>query len=155
MLIFFKPVNAKIITKRDCIVKKNAQSKARAAEWFAALFCVWDGWSWVRALKLYQCLWTHVQVCGLKRLGHHADICMVSRCHTRGESEDHSSEKAHKGSTLALKPRADVTRSPKQGYQWPHEKDLCPPKTSRILLVLQLLLPFTNSHLTTAFTAQI
>ena len=33
-----------------------------------------------------------------------------------------------KGSTLALKPRADVTRSPKQGYQWPHEKDLCPPK---------------------------
>ena len=23
-----------------------------------------------------------------------------------------------KGSTLALKPRADVTRSPKQGYQW-------------------------------------
>ena len=30
-----------------------------------------------------------------------------------------------KGSTLALKPRADVTRSPKQGYQWPHT---CPPK---------------------------
>ena len=21
---------------------------------------------------------------------------------------------------------ADVTQSPKQGYQWPHEKDLCP-----------------------------
>ena len=32
------------------------------------------------------------------------------------------------GSTLALKHRADVTRSPKQGYQWPHKKDLCPPK---------------------------
>ena len=31
-------------------------------------------------------------------------------------------------STLALKPRADVTRSPKQGYQWPHKKDMCPPK---------------------------
>ena len=30
--------------------------------------------------------------------------------------------------TLALKPRGDITRSPKQGYQWPHEKDLCPPK---------------------------
>ena len=26
-----------------------------------------------------------------------------------------------------LKPRADVTRSSKQGYQWPHEKDFCPP----------------------------
>ena len=36
----------------------------------------------------------------------------------------HTSE----GSTLALNPRADVTRSPKQGYQWPHKKDLCPPK---------------------------
>ena len=35
---------------------------------------------------------------------------------------------ASKGSTLALKPREDITRSPKQGYQWPHEKDLCPPK---------------------------
>ena len=33
-----------------------------------------------------------------------------------------------KGSTLALKPKADVTRSPKQGYQWPHEKDLCSSK---------------------------
>ena len=33
-----------------------------------------------------------------------------------------------KKSTLALKPRAYVTRSPKQGYQWPQEKDLCPPK---------------------------
>ena len=35
---------------------------------------------------------------------------------------------AKNGSTLALKPQVDVTRSPKQGYQWPHEKDLCPQK---------------------------
>ena len=28
----------------------------------------------------------------------------VSRCHTLGESQDHTSEEAHKGSTLALKP---------------------------------------------------
>ena len=34
---------------------------------------------------------------------------------------------ASKTSTLALKPRADITRSPKEGYQWPHKKDLCPP----------------------------
>ena len=68
-------------------------------------------------------------VCGLKRLDCHADLYTVSRCHTRDESEDHTSEKAcKKGSTLALKPRADVTRSPKQWYQWPDEKDLCPPK---------------------------
>ena len=64
-----------------------------------------------------------------KRLGCHADFYEVSRCHTRDESEDHTSEKARKGSTLALKRRADVTRSPKQGYQWPHQKDLCPTKT--------------------------
>ena len=35
---------------------------------------------------------------------------------------------ASEKSTLALKPRADVTRSPKQGYQWPHKKDSCPTK---------------------------
>ena len=32
-----------------------------------------------------------------------------------------------KESTLALKHRADITRSPKQGYQWPHKMDLSPP----------------------------
>ena len=31
---------------------------------------------------------------------------------------------ASKWSTWALEPRADVTRSPKQVYQWPHEKNL-------------------------------
>ena len=33
----------------------------------------------------------------------------------------------HTGEKEGLKPRADVTRSPTRGYQWPHEKDLCPP----------------------------
>ena len=32
-----------------------------------------------------------------------------------------------RGSTLTLKPWADVTRSPKQGYQWPLKKDWCLP----------------------------
>ena len=27
--------------------------------------------------------------------------------------------------TLTLKPRGDVTRNPKQGYQWPQKKDIC------------------------------
>ena len=61
-------------------------------------------------------------------IGCHAGYQNVSRCRTRGESEDHTSEKTHKGSTLHLKPKADVTRSPRQGYQWPHKKDLCHPK---------------------------
>ena len=40
------------------------------------------------------------------------------------QATKHASEE----STLALKLRGDVTRSPKQGYQWPHKKDSCPPK---------------------------
>ena len=36
----------------------------------------------------------------------------------------HTGDKARKQG----KPRGDVARSPKQGYQWSHEKDLCPPK---------------------------
>ena len=46
------------------------------------------------------------------------------RCHTRGESQGIYTMYAsvnHEGSTLALKPR-DVTRSPKQGYQWSHKR---------------------------------
>ena len=35
---------------------------------------------------------------------------------------------ANKKSILSLKPTANVTRSKKQGYQWPYKKDLCPPK---------------------------
>ena len=34
-------------------------------------------------------------------------------------------KRAIEKSTLVLKPRADVTRSPRQGYQWLHKKDLC------------------------------
>ena len=40
------------------------------------------------------------------------------------QATKHTSEE----STLALKPRGDVTRSPKQGYQWPHKKESCPLK---------------------------
>ena len=39
------------------------------------------------------------------------------------QARKHASE-----STLALKPRADITRSLKEGYQWPHKKDMCPTK---------------------------
>ena len=43
-------------------------------------------------------------------------------------NENVATKHASERSTLALKPRGDVTRSPKQGYQWPHEKNSCPPK---------------------------
>ena len=59
----------------------------------------------------------------------------VGKCSTRGESREMcitfaSAKIANKAEpTLALKPRGDVTRNPKQGYQWPQKKDMCPPKT--------------------------
>ena len=95
--------------------------------------------------------WSHTVSCGMiapsfeshqclagiwKRwLGCHVGHQEVSRCHTRGESQGTcnitgtpplSSNKAEP--ILALKPRGNVTRSPKQGYQWPHKKDSCTPK---------------------------
>ena len=52
----------------------------------------------------------------------------------------------NKAAPLILKLRGDVTRSPKQGYQWPHKKDLCPPKIfkkdtllCRIMLAVSLI----------------
>ena len=72
-------------------------------------------------------------VCGRDQLSSHAGCQEVSRCSTRGESQGMCVTHAPLPSvnevepTLALKPW-DVTRSPKQGYQWPHKKDSCPPK---------------------------
>ena len=53
----------------------------------------------------------------------------VSRRRTRGESEDQTGEEVRKCPILALKPMANVTRSPKQEYQWPHKKNLWIRKT--------------------------
>ena len=105
-------------------------SRAGVAEWLTARCLLCAVWTvWVQALSLHQCWWTHPQVCGLKRLSCHTDLYTVSMYHhTRGESEDHTSEKACKGSTLASKSMTDVTKSPKQGSQWPHEMDLFPQK---------------------------
>ena len=52
----------------------------------------------------------------------------VGKCSTRGESWGMyitfaSAKIANKAEpTLALKPRGDVTRNPKQGYQWPQKR---------------------------------
>ena len=71
----------------------------------------------------------------MKRLGCHAGHQEVSRCHTRGESEESIVHRwwsmQVRESTLALKPRVDVITSSKRGYQWRHKKDLCPPQTKK------------------------
>ena len=67
---------------------------------------------------LLKCLRTCVQVRGLKRLGCHADLYTVSRCHTRGESEDHTSEEARKGIHPGFenqKSKTGVSVAPRKG----------------------------------------
>ena len=46
------------------------------------------------------------------------------------QARKHASE----GSTLALKLRGNITRSPKQGYQWPHKKGLMSSKTLKKII---------------------
>ena len=70
-----------------------------------------------------------LHLCGRDQLGSHAGHQEVSRCSTRGESQGMcnithmpppSANKAEP--TLALKPREDVTRSPKQGVSGPTKR---------------------------------
>ena len=85
----------------------------------------------VMGLNPDQWLWTHdLQVCGSKRPSCHTDLHIVSRCCTRGESEDHYRQESMQARDppLTLKPSTDITTSPKQGYQWLQKKDLCPPE---------------------------
>ena len=57
----------------------------------------------------------------------HAGHQEVSRCHTRGESQGTyityvSAKCEYRLPTLALKPRGDITRSPKQGISGPTKR---------------------------------
>ena len=59
------------------------------------------------------------------------------------------------GSTLALKPRADVTRSSKQGYQWPHKKVDVKPSFLTVTCIASLERPgnsLTFSHSVSDFS---
>ena len=85
---------------------KYCVSRAGVTERFTAL-CLPHGRSWVQTLSFHQYLST--QVYGSKRLGCHVDLYTISRNNT--QVTKHASDK----STPTLKPRADNTRSPKQG----------------------------------------
>ena len=98
--------------KSAFLLQLKLGSRTGVAEWFMQR-CSKVG----HGFNPHQCLWTHnLQVCGSKRISCHADLHTVSRYCTRGEFENHTDEKVHKGSTLALKARTDVTRSPKPGF---------------------------------------
>ena len=49
-------------------------------------------------------------------------------------------------STLPLKSRADVTRSPEYEYQWPHKMDGCSQKSFKKSLVAQDMRLFYKTH---------
>ena len=67
---------------------------------------------------------THVRE--LKRPSHHAGREEVSKCSTRGESEESVACRRRstqvRGFTLAWKSRADITRNPKQEHYWPSDR---------------------------------
>ena len=80
-----------------------------------------------------QCMWEEPgQPCHIHAYTVYTSFGGKGRWHTRDESEESVVHRwgstQVRESTLALKPRADITRSPKQGYQWPHKKDLCATK---------------------------
>ena len=97
------------------------------------LISTWTFPLWRGSLKS-QWMWEEPpgQPCRIHAYTVYTTIGGKGRCRTRGESEESVVHRRGsmqvRESTLALKPRADVTRSPKQGYQWPHKKDLCPTK---------------------------
>ena len=70
----------------------------------------------------YASMWMKCCIAGCQGISmcHRSDIsgihCMKATKYTTEES------------TLVLKPMADITRNPKQGYRWPHKKGLIPPK---------------------------
>ena len=80
--------------------------------------------------NLHQCLWTCLQARGPKGLA-----AMLTSMQSAGAAPEVSlritqvRKHAKRDPPMALKLRAqDITRSPRHGYQWPREKDLCPPK---------------------------
>ena len=67
---------------------------------------------------------TSATVCG-DRTGGNAGHQEISNCSTRGGSQGinimFTSAMRIRQPTLALKPRRDITKNPKQGYQWPQK----------------------------------
>ena len=83
----------------------------------------------------------------MKWLGCHAGCQGISRYHRSYISGIHcmkATKHTSKESTLVLKPMVDVTRSRKQGYQWPHKKGLIPPKKFLKSVVYFLLFYYLN-----------
>ena len=77
---------------------------------------------------VYSCNACGTDGCGLEPCGYMiCSAAMLTSVQSGGvRPEVNLRQKSMQGSTLVLKPRVHITRSPKQGYQWPHKKDLSP-----------------------------
>ena len=82
---------------------------------------------------------TFTNVCGhvCKYVDQKDSVAMLTSIQSAGVAPEvnlrnslHAGDKARKrGIHLALRPRGDVSKTPKPRYQWPHKKDLCPLKS--------------------------
>ena len=138
-LIILHRISLKCLVSKPIHGKRNWMWKRKyqiigVAEWYTAS-CLSHRWSWVRAtvqLKPPQML-VHKSVSMWIKKAWLPCWSLYSQqvSHQRWIWGSHTWESTQKGSTLALKHMADITRSPRQGYQWPHEKNLCPPEITK------------------------
>ena len=89
-------------------------------------------------------LWSMCTRCRSKRLG----CCEgTRRCHTSGISEKplHAGDKGTQVK-LDLKPSSDITRSPKQRYQWPQKKTYVAPLPPKKIMKSAMLSCFCGTY---------
>ena len=99
---------------------------------YSAVLVAWTVMGLSPSLNLHQCSQTHWQVHGSKRLSCHADLYTVSRCCTRGESEDHTGEKAcRKGIHPGFETQGRHHQKSKTGVTVAPQKGLMSSKTSK------------------------
>ena len=88
---------------------QQIQSRAGMGGWFTVLCCSMHNHGFKPPSMLVDTLYQQV---------HEAKML------TRGKSEDHYKQESTqaRNPSFALKPRTDITRNPKQGYQWSYKR---------------------------------
>ena len=106
---------------------KNIRNKPnRSGRVVYSAVLLWHGRSWVWAPNLHQCLWRHLQVCDQK--GSSAMLTFIQMAGVAPEVNAEESVVHRWGSmqvresTLALKPKACITRSPNRGTSGPTKR---------------------------------
>ena len=78
-----------------------------------------------------------LQVCGRDQLGFHADCKRSAGVAPEVNLREHVTHtplpSVNKVAHSGFNPRGDITRSPKQGYQWLHKNDSRPQKNFKLI----------------------